>query len=234
MEKIFLFDVDGTLTPSRCRMNEEFKQLFINFQLKHSTYLVTGSDFDKTFEQVGWQIIFSSKLTFHCSGNECRNQAKIVYRNEWEPPKQLLAELVLIIADDPYDVRTGNHIEFRTGSINFSVVGRNATSAQREHYKHYDRAFEHRKDIVGRLSEKFPDISFQIGGETGIDIFPKGYDKRQVITYLPKAEIYFFGDAVHDYGNDQALAHAVYNLKGKVYGVKDWRETMEILERDHL
>lgn len=234
MDKIFLFDVDGTLTPSRQAMDPAFKQFFINFQLAHPTYLVTGSDFPKTLEQVGWQPIFSAKKTFHCSGNECREQAKVLYKNEWEPPKDLLAELVRILLDDEYTVRTGNHIEMRTGSLNFSVVGRNATPEQREHYKKFDASFLHRKDMVYLLSNKFPDISFQIGGETGIDIFPRGADKRQVIKYLPEAEIYFFGDAVHDYGNDQPLASAVYKRNGFVFGVKDWRETMELLKSDNF
>ena len=40
----FIFDVDGTLTPSRQEMDKEFQKWFTGFQEKNFPYLVTGSD----------------------------------------------------------------------------------------------------------------------------------------------------------------------------------------------
>ena len=40
----FIFDVDGTLTPSRREMDKEFVQFFFEFCTKNDVYLVTGSD----------------------------------------------------------------------------------------------------------------------------------------------------------------------------------------------
>ena len=51
--KKFIFDVDGTLTESRKYMDISFMSEFIIFCCKFDTYLVTGSDRDKTVEQVG-------------------------------------------------------------------------------------------------------------------------------------------------------------------------------------
>ena len=50
---MFLFDVDGTLTPSRQKMDKEFSKFFSNFCKNNDVYLVTGSDRDKTVEQLG-------------------------------------------------------------------------------------------------------------------------------------------------------------------------------------
>jgi len=50
---IFIFDVDGTLTPSRKEMNKEFQDWFSMFMLVNNVYLATGSDAEKTIEQVG-------------------------------------------------------------------------------------------------------------------------------------------------------------------------------------
>ena len=53
----YLFDVDGTLTPSRKPMVLDFKTYF-KFWVRtqqssgNKVYLVTGSDKDKTIEQV--------------------------------------------------------------------------------------------------------------------------------------------------------------------------------------
>ena len=49
----FIFDVDGTLTPSRQEMDKEFQKWFTGFQEKNFTYMVTGSDQPKTYEQEG-------------------------------------------------------------------------------------------------------------------------------------------------------------------------------------
>ena len=52
----FIFDVDGTLTPSRGIIDKEFEKFFLKFCYENYVYLVTGSDYDKTVEQLGKEI----------------------------------------------------------------------------------------------------------------------------------------------------------------------------------
>ena len=52
MDKIFIFDVDGTLTPSRQKMTKEFKEFFSKWTEENLFYLVTGSDLPKLQEQM--------------------------------------------------------------------------------------------------------------------------------------------------------------------------------------
>ena len=52
----YIFDVDGTLTPSRGRIDKDFEKFFLDFTKKHNVYLVTGSDYEKTEEQLGEEI----------------------------------------------------------------------------------------------------------------------------------------------------------------------------------
>ena len=47
----YIFDVDGTLTPSRLKMDKEFAKFFRNWIANKQVYLLTGSDHDKTIEQ---------------------------------------------------------------------------------------------------------------------------------------------------------------------------------------
>ena len=63
---IYIFDVDGTLTPSRGRMNDEFAEFFDKFVSDHECYLITGSDRDKTLEQIPKEILkeYNSKVPF--------------------------------------------------------------------------------------------------------------------------------------------------------------------------
>ena len=48
----YIFDVDGTLTPSRQKLDPNFLIFFNSFALANDVYLVTGSDRDKTIEQI--------------------------------------------------------------------------------------------------------------------------------------------------------------------------------------
>ena len=52
----YIFDIDGTLTPSRLPIDKEFKKWFINWCENKNIYFVTGSDKDKTIEQIGMDM----------------------------------------------------------------------------------------------------------------------------------------------------------------------------------
>jgi phosphomannomutase len=225
---IYLFDVDGTLTPSRGLMDPDFKQFFKTLP---NFSLVTGSDVDKTIEQVGQDIFEQADYCFNCSGNEVYMQGVVVARNNWTPSDKLLAYLDQCMVDSPYRYRYGNHIEHRQGTINFSVVGRNAIGDQRSKYSKWDQQYGERHRLTVKISSKFIGISASIGGETGIDIYPIGCDKSQVLKYLHGHPIHFFGDQCGPMGNDYAIYKRLKNRSTcRVSHVKNWRETWKILQ----
>jgi hypothetical protein len=183
--------------------------------------LVTGSDHPKTLEQVGPEICDASKIVFNCCGNEARQGDEILYRSTWESPPALIEALEHELEISSFGLRTGQHIEIRTGLINFSVVGRGANPAQRQAYIDFDSTRFERRSMVARLSNKFHDIDFAIAGETGIDIYPMRKDKSQVLAHIQADRTVFFGDAIWPGGNDYPIAIRCdeYHL------VKDWTET---------
>lgn len=221
----WIFDVDGTLTPSRGKIDPNFKAWFLNWQDTHDTYLVTGSDYLKTVEQLGKDIVSKCKLVFNCCGNEVRKGNDIIYQSTWRPPHNLIDALDEELSLSDFPLRTGNHIEIRTGLLNFSIVGRNANKAQREQYKQYDEETNERINIALVLERKFEDIDFMVGGETGIDIYPTGKDKRQVLNYIKDNPVIFFGDKTLPGGNDYPLAVSV----DIAHRVENWEHTWELL-----
>ena len=58
---MFLFDVDGTLTPSRKKIDKEFSKFFSNFCKNNDVYLVTGSDRAKPVYQLGESLYNKAK-----------------------------------------------------------------------------------------------------------------------------------------------------------------------------
>ena len=59
----YIFDVDGTLTPSRQVIDPSFEAFMIKFCCKHDVYLVTGSDRQKTVDQLGLDTVSYTHLT---------------------------------------------------------------------------------------------------------------------------------------------------------------------------
>ena len=84
--KKFIFDVDGTLTESRKYMDISFMSEFIIFCCKFDTYLVTGSDRDKTVEQVGLDVYNRAKRVFNCSGADIYEK-NFNDKSDWTPLK---------------------------------------------------------------------------------------------------------------------------------------------------
>ena len=54
--KKFIFDVDGTLTPSRKSMDLMFMSFMLEFFDKNEDYLVTGSNREKTLDQISYGL----------------------------------------------------------------------------------------------------------------------------------------------------------------------------------
>ena len=81
--------MDGTLTPSRKKIEHEFWAPFLIFCRHNDVYLVTGSDRQKTLEQLGLDICYTAKRVYNCSGSDVYEKDKNVYRDDWELPKEV-------------------------------------------------------------------------------------------------------------------------------------------------
>lgn len=233
----FAFDVDGTLTPSRQRIDPNFEQWFIKWidavqEKGHFLLLVTGSDYDKTVEQLGSSITESVDYCCNCLGNHVLQKNNLIESFTFAPSNELLDFLNSELTSSSYSERYGNHIEHRGSMINFSVVGRNAKGDQRTRYYEWDRLSCERLSIAEKINLKFPYLSAQAGGETGIDIIPAGRDKRQVIKYMQGQKVLFFGDRLDDGGNDKPLADVLLQsgTGSEAFHVHSWQETWEMLK----
>lgn len=228
----FIFDVDGTLTPSRQRMNGDFQRWFLEFCYDNDVYLVTGSDYIKTVDQVGKSICESVQRVYNCCGSDAWEFGVNTYTTDWKLTEQAHEWLSEQLSTSNFNLRTGLHFEHRPGMCNFSVVGRNANMEQRKMYVSWDTKYNERNQIANNFNIMFPDLEARVGGETGIDIFPKGKDKSQILRDFKKSDnLLFYGDRLDIGGNDYPLAKEIekQNL-GKSISVVDWRDTWNYLQ----
>ena len=233
----YIFDVDGTLTPSRGKMDVDFMKFFEKFMKIHDTFLVTGSDQAKTLEQVGETIYCLAKRVYNCNGNDVYEGLENKHRNDWELSKEQIKWLTVKLSESKFPFRSGNHIEKRPGLTNFSIIGRNCTLAERKMYVKWDEDTQERSKIAKEFKEKFPEIEAKVAGETGLDIFPMGMDKSMILKdFDSKEHLVFFGDKMEPDGNDYEIKSAI-EIRNQVnefsyscYTVANYKETWTILK----
>ena len=229
----YAFDVDGTLTPSRGIIDKGFEKYLLEFCKNNKVFLITGSDHEKTIEQVGIEIWKNTTANLQSCGNHIFVSQNEVYKNEWTPNEKLIALLEQFLKISKWRKQTSNHIERRTGLVNFSVVGRDCTQEQRNEYGEWDDINKERQDMAAIINESFPELEASVGGQISIDIHPKGANKSQAKDWiLEKFDIdciHFYGDKLQPGGNDYDLAK-VLQPPHKSFEVKDWKDTHRLLQ----
>ena len=254
MNRVYIFDVDGTLTPSRRPMTPEFDDFFFKWANKNIFYLVSGSDLEKIKEQVPEYILELAEGIFTCGGNKFYTESltkqwprdwRLQYENKFKPSDDLLKYLEDTLDDSDYPVKAGQHIEDRGSMLNFSMVGRRCTLQERKDYFEYDKLTGEREKIADYINNNFDGINAVIGGQISIDIAPVGNDKSQVIEKIMNRNIVtskdnyvFIGDRTMEGGNDYPLAKVMSEMDNcEVYQAGEpsaedgYKTTQKILEK---
>jgi len=231
----FIFDVDGTLTPSRSLIDPAFEAWFVDFCTHNDVYIVTGSDRTKTLEQIHGTLYDLIVKVYQCSGNNVWCKDVEIECNEWVLGDEEREFLNAKLEESEFSIKTGMHIEDRQGMANFSIVGRGATVEDRAAYVEYEFVHKERKLIAEAFNFKFKEsgITAHVAGETGLDILPNGKDKSQIIHDFDEQTIYFFGDRMEEGGNDAPLKQAIIgrrNTSDKCFTVEGWEHTWNLLQ----
>lgn len=233
MKRAFVFDVDGTLTPSRGVMDEKFQNFLFDFATTNQIFLVTGSDKPKTVEQIGNVMFGMCKRVYQCSGNDVWEGSINTYTNEWTLPEKPWKYLENVLNHSKFSPKTGWHFDERPGLLNFSILGRRCTKKQRQDYVDWDTQYQDRRRIAEEFNKYFSNeygIVATVAGETGLDITQSGSGKAQILSdFTDYDEIIFFGDKTMPGGNDYDIAQELIKSGQTVYAVNDWKDTWRIL-----
>ena len=256
--KIALFDMDGTLTESRKNMDSEMCNALRKLQLEGFVIgVISGSDLDYIIEQCNLIVDipgldFDMLELFPCNGTkhyrlgEYGNPVK-QYENSMkdfltkEIYQKLVSELSKILAKIAVNSDlsgslplTGNFINMRGSMINFCPIGRNANHEDRKIWCDLDKKFKIRHHILKSLKKSFSQdpVVFKLGGDTSIDIFPKGWDKTFVLkNFKEEDDLWFIGDRCQHLGNDKELYDAIkLRSSGESFETDRPSKTIEIIK----
>lgn len=224
-----LFDMDGTITDARQKIEDEVFEALSQIPGNIKKYLVTGSDIDKIEEQIPTpQLLHLFEKVFACNGTKVYN-CNLDMDDETKPIEpelihqvalkdfysdadinHLINTLLRVASETHTKIKTGTFIEWRNSQINFSVIGRNCTTEQREDYIKWDRKSGEREKIIKQLRNEFKGwgLSFRLGGQISIDITRSGWDKTYAFKNLSESpdQCVFFGDKICKDGNDLDIA----------------------------
>ena len=213
---LVLFDVDGTLTPARQKVSEKMRNFLEKLKDKGDVGIVGGSDLKKQKEQMGENIINEVKYSFSENGLVAYKDGKLIgttYLKDYLGEvnlKRIINFCLNYISKLDIPVKRGTFIEYRSGMLNISPIGRNCSHEERNEFEKYDLENNIRKDFVKVLQEEFKDLNltYSIGGQISFDLFPNGWDKTYCLRYLENEnydKIYFFGDKTYEGGNDYEI-----------------------------
>ncbi|MDQ2832831.1 MAG: HAD-IIB family hydrolase [Acidobacteriota bacterium] len=222
MKKLIVFDLDGTLAPSKSAIDQGMARLLDQLLKVVKVAVISGG---------GWPQ-FQKQVLAHLAGGDSLKNLSLLptcgtkffqYGESW---KQLYSEdftptertTILAALTDAVD-QAGNKpakiwgevIEDRGSQITFSALGQQAPLEQKSKW---DLDFKKRKAILAILTPSLPGFSVHMGGSTSIDITKPGIDKGYGIHKLRDTlgiaigDMIFVGDALFPGGNDYPAMQA--------------------------
>ena len=217
-KKLAIFDLDGTLTPSKEFMRAGMAEALGALLGHMKVAVISGGGFPRFQTQFlrsfpTDQANLSNLYLLPTSGTrfyEFKGDWKEAYAEDLSPleradvvssMKAALAEAHFVAPEKLY----GELIEDRGSQITFSGVGQNAPVDVKQSW---DPDRTKREAIVAILKKKLPKFDVRLGGMTSIDITRRGMNKAYGIHKLeqrlqiPIHDMVYVGDALFYGGND--------------------------------
>lgn len=221
--KILIFDLDGTLAPSKSELQPDMAEVLRSLLKKGKIIVVTSGG---TFKQFEKQLLSNFNIDKKFFKNiyllPTSGSAMYIWNNKnWEQQyannltdgekKKITQALEKVIKESNLDFPEqtyGERIGDRNTQISMSALGQDAPL---EIKSRWDPDQAKRKTLLCPLQELLPEFEIRIGGTSTIDITHKGIDKAYGInkffeyTKFNKDDAIFYGDALFEGGNDYAV-----------------------------
>lgn len=219
MKKLIVFDLDGTLAPSKSNISEEISKLLGTLLSVTKVAVISGGDWPQ-FEKQLLSKLPHDKYLKKLSLLPTSGTKYYEYKSGWEKrysedfteeeKKKIISSLKKAVDKSGFKVKDvwGEPIEDRGSQITYSALGQQAPLEEK---KKWDPDFQKRKKIKEILEPSIPEFSVRLGGTTSIDITKPGIDKAYAIRKLRDIlsikikEMIFIGDALFENGNDEPV-----------------------------
>ena len=240
MKKLIVFDLDGTLAPSKSSLDAEMASLLHDLLSVAKVAVISGGAWLQFQKQVLANLPQDDRLAQLSILPTCGTQF-FQYDGEWkrlyaedftaDEKEKIISSLnkAILTAGFAVDKTWGETIEDRGSQITYSALGQQAPLEEKVKW---DADFAKRKKIKAILDTLIPEFSVSLGGATSIDVTKPGIDKAYGIKKLRDTlgisveEMIYVGDALFPGGNDYPAEQAgVISIP-----VKGPNETKRVIE----
>jgi HAD superfamily hydrolase (TIGR01484 family) len=247
MKKVIVFDLDGTLAPSKSSLPDEMEKVLAKLLDRFQICVISGGKFEQFNKQLIPNLkVEPSKLerlhimptcgTQYYTYEPRKNVWRQVYAENLSTKEKQDIQVALNKGLDDLNLRAdkvyGEIIEDRGSQITVSVLGQDIVEvlgekgvAIKEAWDPDNKKKQAFRDYVAAL---IPHLEVKVGGLTSIDVTKPGIDKaygmKKLIELLGinKEDILFFGDRLQEGGNDYPVkAMGIDSLE-----VSHWQDTV--------
>ena len=222
MKKLIVFDLDGTLAPSKSSLAPETAALLHDLLGMIKVAVISGGAWAQFEKQLLTDLPHDADLAnlslLPTCGTKFFQHAgkwKELYSEDLsaEQRKKIIDSLDKATREAGYRAGKvwGDVIEDRGSQVTFSALGQQAPLEEKEKW---DPDFAKRKKITAILETLIPEFSIRMGGATSIDVTKQGIDKAYGIgklrdtLHISLNEMVYIGDALFPGGNDYPAEQA--------------------------
>lgn len=243
MNKLIIFDLDGTLAESKQPLTSEMAALIARLLTVTRVAVVSGGALLQFLRQVVERLPDGTNLsnlyllpTSGAALYEYRiGNWNRVYEERLTEKEAAAIEAAMRAAAEETGIidfskpAYGERIEYRGGQVTLSALGQQAPLVEK---KKWDPDHVKRHRLQETIAKRLPDFSVGIGGATSIDVSRRDVDKVYGIHQLcerlgiPESEALYVGDELEKGGNDEA----VYKTAIRTKAVANPAETMFLIE----
>lgn len=252
-KKLIVFDLDGTLAPTKAQMDSEMSGLIKRLLMNYKVAVIGGGRYSIFQYQFinelncpqellnnlflfpvtstsfyrfnrGWRQVYAHNLTKSEKAKIKTAFARALKQIGYQPPKNIY----------------GKVLEDRSSQITWSAVGQDVVKilgrkkgvALKEQWKQQYTPLKLKiAKLVGKL---LPEFEIHAAGYTSIDVTKKGIDKAYGLKQIAKhlkikiKDMLFIGDAIFPGGNDYAVVKTGVDYM-KVKGPKETKKIIKSL-----
>ena len=207
MKRLLCFDLDGTLTQHRSKLEKTNADLLSDLQKKYKVIMVGAGGCERIYRQMNcFPIDIIGNYGMQASVAEDGRFSLVKDEKTFPDKEYFLKTADYLRKKYGYTDYKGETVQFHeSGMVTFPLLG---TDADIKDKIAFDPTREKRRVLYPEVLELFKDYNVYIGGSSSFDFTDKKYNKYLAIKDYAKengydqSEILFIGDDFGDGGGD--------------------------------
>ena len=212
MIKLMVFDLDGTLTQHKTKLEPANFEALTALSKKYRLLMAGAGDCMRIFNQLGqFPIDIIGNYGMQSGRYDEEQKTLVIERNSSMPCDRESVEKRVNMLREKYGFTeyAGDSVQYHaSGCVTFAILG---TKAKQEDKLAFDPDRSRRRPIYPEVCEVFPEYNVFVGGSSSFDMAPKPYNKAYALAEYCKEhgfapdEVVFVGDDYGPGGNDESV-----------------------------